>query len=153
MTLAPRWRPLWVLPALVVLNGLSPYLGLKTETSWAMYSNLRTELPSNHVFMPEWLKMAGYQEDLVEIVETSLPELQRYREERLLLNAVELRRISGAATADFTVTYKRNGTVQFLTSEGGVLSGADTIAPLGWTTATLLRFRPVDSAGPTKCRH
>jgi hypothetical protein len=36
-------RTLLVVPIAVFLNGVMPYLGLKTETSWAMFSNLRTE--------------------------------------------------------------------------------------------------------------
>ena len=67
--LAPSWLPLVVVPLLVVYNGLCPYLGLKTESSWAMYSNLRTEIRPNHIFMPTWLQVAGYQQDLIEIVE------------------------------------------------------------------------------------
>ena len=34
---------LWLMLPVVFLNGMSPYLGLKTETSFAMYSSLRTE--------------------------------------------------------------------------------------------------------------
>jgi hypothetical protein len=34
---------LWFLPLLVLLNGLNPYLGLRTQLSFSMFSNLRTE--------------------------------------------------------------------------------------------------------------
>jgi hypothetical protein len=40
-------------PLLVFLNGLCPYVGAKTETAFAMYSNLRTEGGStNHLLVP-----------------------------------------------------------------------------------------------------
>lgn len=153
VTLVPRWLPLWGVPLLVIYNGLCPYLGLKTETSWSMYSNLRTEIRPNHVFVPSWLKMAGYQDDLVEIVETSLPQLERYRQDGLLLTFVEFRRICSAASGDFSVTYKRSGLVRLLESARGVSNDPVATSSPGWLTNTLLLFRPVDSTGPMKCRH
>ena len=42
----------WLVVCLVVVNGLAPYIGLKTQTSFTMYSNLRTETANNHFFMP-----------------------------------------------------------------------------------------------------
>ena len=81
-TLRPRWAPLCVVPLVVVLNGLSPYVGLKTETSWAMYSNLRTEVHPNHFLVPASVKVFGYQDDLVEILATSLPAFAGVRGRR-----------------------------------------------------------------------
>ena len=152
-TLVPGSLPLSAIPLLVVYNGLCPYLGLKTETSWSMYSNLRTEIRANHVFVPGWLKMAGYQDDLVEIVETSLPQLERYRQDGLLLTFVEFRRICGVARGDFRVTYKRNGLLRVLESAGGVSNDPVATNAPGWLTNTFLIFRPVDSTGPMRCRH
>jgi hypothetical protein len=152
-TLSPRWLPLAGVPLLVVYNGVCPYLGLKTESSWAMYSNLRTEIRPNHVFIPAWLQVAGYQQDLVEIVETSLPQLQRYQREGLLLPFVEFRRISSAATADFTVTYERQGSVRHLHAAGGASNDPSVTTSAGWLTDMLLIFRPIDSVGPMQCRH
>lgn len=41
---------------LVLLNGLSPYMGIKYRVSFAMLSNLRVDRDRwNHFFMPEWL--------------------------------------------------------------------------------------------------
>ncbi|MEM8639491.1 MAG: hypothetical protein AAGG51_11860 [Cyanobacteria bacterium P01_G01_bin.54] len=47
---------------LFLINGLSPYLGIKVEFSFAMFSNLRHE-PWNHIFIPKsWrlLDLADY---------------------------------------------------------------------------------------------
>jgi hypothetical protein len=69
---------LLVVPFLIFVNGLSPYLGLKTETSFAMYSNLRTEGgATNHLFMPSRIQVFDYQRDLVEIVSSSDRTMQR----------------------------------------------------------------------------
>ena len=152
-TAVPRWPPLWAIPALVVYNGLCPYLGLKTETSWAMYSNLRTEIRPNHVFIPGWFKRAGYQDDLVEIVETTLPQLQRYQRDSLLLTFFEFRRICSGATGDFSVSYKRNGSARFLESARGVSSDPLVTTSSGWPANAVLLFRPVDATGPMRCRH
>ncbi|HEY0772153.1 MAG TPA: hypothetical protein VGD31_17650, partial [Sphingobacteriaceae bacterium] len=63
-----RWS-LLLIPAVVFLNGLSPYLGLKTENSYAMFSNLKTENGStNHFIMPASLQVFSYQKDVVDIV-------------------------------------------------------------------------------------
>jgi hypothetical protein len=152
-TLVPPWRPLWAVPLLVVFIGVSPYLGLKTETTWSMYSNLRTEAPSNHLLVPGSLKVAGYQDDLVEIVETSLPELTRYRDDNLAMTFFEFRRLSSRTTGDFRVVYERNGSVHVVESANGVSSDPLVTRPHRWLTERLLVFRPVEVTGPTRCRH
>ena len=56
-------------PLLVVLNGMCPYLGLKTDSSFAMFSNLRTEPGfANHLVMPHGPQPFGFQGDLVRLV-------------------------------------------------------------------------------------
>jgi hypothetical protein len=151
--LRPRWAPLWALPVVVVLNGVSPYVGLKTETSWAMYSNLRTETRPNHYVVPASAKLFGYQDDLVEIVETALPALRGYAKNDLRLTFFELRRICSAATEDFTATYRRQGELRTLTVAGGVANEAEACRPHPWILGKLLRFRPVDVGTHARCRH
>ena len=52
---------LLLVPALVLLNGLSPYLGLKTRTAWQMYSNLNLAAnSSNHYLIPYSLDIGGF---------------------------------------------------------------------------------------------
>ena len=135
--LRPRWAPLWVIPLVVVLNGLSPYVGLKTETSWAMYSNLRTEVHPNHFVVPASAKLFGYQDDLVEILATSLPALQEYVGGDVRLTFFEFRRICGAATNDFAVSYRRNGEVRTLDPatcrpHPGSSASSSAFAPSTW---------------------
>jgi len=70
----PTW--LWVVPIALFLNGMSPYLGFKTEYSYAMYSNLRTEGgKTNHLLWRRPLALFGYQSDLVRVQPGSDPEL------------------------------------------------------------------------------
>lgn len=65
-------RALMLMPALFFLNGASPYLGLKTETSLAMYSNLRTEGDrNNHLFLGTGFDLFGHQARVARIRSTS----------------------------------------------------------------------------------
>ncbi len=63
---------------LLVLNAASPYLGLKTESSFTMFSNLQTEAGDwNHAFVPEAVRVFGYQEELVTVTASNDPRLLR----------------------------------------------------------------------------
>lgn len=65
-----------LLLALFLLNGLSPYLGLKTTSSLSMFSNLRTEgNESNHLVLGARADVFELQRDLVRIVATDDPAL------------------------------------------------------------------------------
>lgn len=51
-SITPKISPYWVIVTLFILNGLSPYLGLKDSTSLAMWSNLNaTRDLGNHLFI------------------------------------------------------------------------------------------------------
>jgi hypothetical protein len=74
---ALRHPLLALVPVLVVLNGLSPYLGLHTTANWAMFSNLRTEGGrSNHLIVPADWQLFDYQRELVRVVRSSDRYLQ-----------------------------------------------------------------------------
>lgn len=66
---------LWVIPALALLNGLTPYLGLKTVANFSMFSNLRVEAgASNHFLVPaESLELTPWVRDPVDVLEVYLP--------------------------------------------------------------------------------
>ncbi len=63
-------NPVFVAGMLVLLvNSLSPYVGLKTESSFTMFSNLRTEAGRwNHLLIPEAVRIFPYQDHLVRII-------------------------------------------------------------------------------------
>jgi len=63
----PSWA-FALFPLLVFVNGLTPHVGLKTRSAFAMFSNLRTEgQQSNHLVLPSALQVFGYQHDMVRI--------------------------------------------------------------------------------------
>ena len=149
----PAFAPILVLPALMFLNGMSPYLGYKTETSFSMFSNLRTEGErSNHLFVPQSLKMAGFQDDLVRIVRSSDPYLRGLADQKLLLPYFELRRRASNSPPDFSVEYVRGGR-RVVATKNDPGAGGDLFTPYPWLLTKLLQFRPVDLEGPQKCRH
>ena len=138
-------------PLLLLLNGLSPYVGLKTEHSFSMFSNLQTEgLRSNHFFMPVHFRVAPYQDDLVYIVDTSVPHLQELVDEGHKLPYLELRRRIHRRKND-SITYVRNGVTKEVARIGDDL---ELSAPLSFWQKKFLRFRPVDTneAG-VRCSH
>ena len=69
------FRPVWwiracfmILPALVALNGLTPFLGFKTVANYTMFSNLRVEGGSTNHFLPvRALLITPEVDDLVDV--------------------------------------------------------------------------------------
>ena len=101
---------LLLLPALVLLNGLSPYLGLKTRTAWQMYSNLNIGGDySNHYLIPHSLDLGGFMADAVRLTATTDPTLEgQYVRTGRLLTWFELRRYV-AQHPDIQLAYTRTG--------------------------------------------
>ena len=64
--------PLIFIPVLFVLVGMSPYFGLRSAGTFAMFSNLETEGNySNHLFMPQDLQIFDYQKQVCVIQTTA----------------------------------------------------------------------------------
>lgn len=90
---APRpsrvfWRGLRPVVSVVVflsvLNGLSPYLELKTNFGWNMYSNLRTEAgETNHFVIPGTLALRDAHRSVVTITATNDEDMQAYVDDNL----------------------------------------------------------------------
>ena len=136
--------------ALFILNGLCPYLGLKTETSFAMYSNLRTEgNHTNHLFIPVGLQLFDCQKDLVEITACSVPKIQKLADERLLIPYLELRRRL-APHPDASVTYRRDGREYKVAR---VADRRDLLPEMSLLMQRLMPFREVDMSERQQCRH
>lgn len=148
----PGW--LWMLLIPVAFNGMNQYLGFKTETCFTMYSNLRTEGGvNNHFFMPAW-KLAGYQNDLVEVLSTDHPDLKKYVDEDFYLTYFEFRRIVSNSQEDFSVSYRRgsNEILKFKLA-GGEPSDRELARRHPLMFAKLLLFRPVPKSDESPCQH
>jgi hypothetical protein len=78
----------------VILNGISPYLGLKTRSAWQMYSNLNIAADdSNHLLIKQSLDLGGYLADNVQIHSSENEELiKSYIRQDLRITRFELTR-------------------------------------------------------------
>jgi hypothetical protein len=136
--------------AAVVANGLLPYVGLKTRSSFDMYSNLAVEGEgSNHLLVPDFLDRFSYQEDLVTVLASSDSILQeQHADAGFLMTFFEFRSHT-AAHPDLSVTYLRDGQRRTVrrAAEDPELS-----APHPWPLRKLLWFRPVDSGDRARCQ-
>jgi hypothetical protein len=112
------YRPIpaifWVIPALLVFDGVNPYLGLKTDTAFAMYSNLRSEGgATNHLIWRHPWALGNYQEDLVQIVYSTDPPLKLTAQRGWPIPFFDLRRhisyLARAGQKNVAITYIRNG--------------------------------------------
>ncbi len=147
LRLAPRW--LAVVPAIVVLNGLTPYLELKTGYGWNMYSNLRTvDGDSNHFLITRSLPILDVQEDLVTILSSSDRHLQIYADLGWDLPYLQFRAyLSRHPGSD--VRYRRRGAVHDLAHAS---DDPALVADVPAWQEKLLAFRAVDQADPPRCQ-
>lgn len=95
---------------ILVINGLGPYFGLKTQTSFSMFSNLQTENGvTNHLIMPSGIQLTHWQYDFVEIIDSSDRDLRAARDRDHYVVFLELRRKRTVGGPYFWVTFRRNG--------------------------------------------
>lgn len=156
---------LWIGLAIVVANSVSPYIGFKTNTSIAMYSNMRTEgNVNNHLFMPA-IPIFGFQNDLVEVIDSNNDEilelkthLARYgyvgQEFPVYQAYFELRRAVGNIDDEnLEITYTRNGELRTFKrgAEDNVDTNLDQPAPL--ILRKVAYFRPVFKGETSYCLH
>lgn len=143
----------WLVPLLVFCNGLCPYVGLKTEKSFAMFSNLRTEGGiSNHLLIRKPLYLTNWQLDLVDIKATDLKALQVFVDNRQLITYFELRRIASEARTNFFVQFVRNSQLQTARVANGQSNLPGLTTPYPWLEAKFVYFRPIDK-GSCLCKH
>jgi hypothetical protein len=102
-------HPVWlVAPLLVVANGVSPYIGLKTQSVWTMYSNLQTEDDRwNHLLVPEAVRLFDYQDRTVRVVASDVPALAEVARDDRRLAWVAFRETASQHPAG-TVVYERD---------------------------------------------
>lgn len=104
----PRPVLLMVLPIALFINGLSPYIGLKTHHAYAMFSNLRTENRfTNHLFMPATVRVGNYQDDLIFVIESNFDWIP-VSEPDVRETRFEIRRRLHYAPKDMRIVYTVN---------------------------------------------
>jgi len=147
----PNWS-FWIFPIIVFLNGLSPYIGLKTDNSYSMFSNLRTEGGiSNHYIVPVKAQIFNFQKDLVEIVSSSDKNLQKEADSNNLLVFFNFKDYIAMKRPE-RVEYIRKGV-----SKTFILNNPSTHEDLLQRNNVLLRkifnFRAINKYEPQPCNH
>ncbi|MFN3196904.1 MAG: hypothetical protein ACE366_00610 [Bradymonadia bacterium] len=146
---SPRWAWAWGVwvPLLFVLNGMSPYLGFKTESSIAMFSNLHTEGGvTNHLIVTHPIDAFGYLGDLFTVTGADNPRIaRRYAQKEI--TRYELDRLRAQGVQLTAVPSSRRSS-----PEGPALS-TNTFSETPWLARKFLVFKPVDWARPKICSH
>ena len=150
------WRTypfLIAFPLLLLINGFGPYIGLRTQTSFSMFSNLQTENGrTNHLIVPAGIQITNWQYDLVEIIDSSDRELISSRDNGLLVVHLDLRRVRTTAVSNFWVKFRRNGNIE--TFDMARSETYETLPTLDFLAQRYFYFRPVEQ-DPMKvrCKH
>lgn len=132
--------------AVLALNALSPYLGLKTQTSLNMFSNLRTEEGRwNHLIVPSEVRIFELQDELVEITASNDPVLARNAERDQRVVRYELERYLRRHPASFATYVPASGGPPRLAVGGGEGSLGEQLA------GKIARFRPIPAPGASSC--
>jgi hypothetical protein len=143
-------KSLLLFPVLLVVNGFLPYLGAKTETSFAMYSNLRTEGgQTNHWLMPASLQIWDYQRDLVKIHRTSVGRIQRLANRGFQWTYFEFKWLM-RDYPNASVVFEHNGVVRQVRR---VRDDPELMAPDNRLMRKMLKFRPVADWNRPSCIH
>jgi hypothetical protein len=133
---------------LFLVNGMSPYLGFKTESSIAMFSNLRTEGGStNHLLFARLPYLFSYQDRLVTIHSSDAAALQAYIGPNRQMIEYELHRFLANAP-DTRVRFSIDGQ-----NFDHVDPADNRYLATNWLLRKFLIFKPVDWTEPKPCTH
>jgi hypothetical protein len=147
-SLRPHHALFLLVPLLVIGNGLTPYLEVKTGYGWNMYSNLRTvDGDSNHLIIRRTFPVTSEQSDLVRIVDTDDPALLGYELRGYALTWGQLRWYL-ADHPDVRITYRRGNELVALHRAS---DRPELVEPGPEWREKLLLFRPVDLSSPERC--
>jgi hypothetical protein len=142
-----HYAALYLLPLFVFINGLTPYIGLKTEVAFAMYSNLRTEgNKTNHLFIPTSWQLWDYQQDLVRIIDSDATSLKQYNENNYLLPYPLFQTEVSKSAASFVTFEYQDNVINLKLPSDSIPSHSNWIYKI-------LHFRPVDAQRNVRCTH
>lgn len=145
-------------PIMLLLLGMTPYLGLRTTGNFSMFSNVRVEGPtSNHILLGDNpIKIWGYQEDRVRIIDIDEQAAKiGHHYDPLGGNSIPVVEFRKMVTM-----WKESGNEIAMTYEyqSGPVTTQDIANDANWDSAGRnwetfwLDFRPVQESGPNMCR-
>ena len=133
---------------IAILNGLTAYTEVKTAYSFNMYANLETSRgQSNHFLIRSTLPIRSGYDGPVEIIQSSDPGLEVYRDEGYLIAYPQLRRYL-SLRPDTSLTYRRFDEVRSLPA---VSSSPELVNPGPWWWR-FFPLRAIDTRNPPRCQ-
>lgn len=137
-----------VVVALVFVNGLTPYLEIKTAFSYNMYANLVTAQGwSNHLIVRATLPLRDGYDDPVQIVASNDQRLRAYAREGWLIAWPSFRSFL-AENPNVAVIYRRREETIALRQAA---DDPDLVAPVPWWWR-YLPLRAIDTRDPPRCQ-
>jgi len=144
-------QPWWVyaIPAVLFVSCMSPYVGLKTESSIAMFSNLHTEGGvSNHLLFAKPPYLFDYQSRVVRVLDSSDPVVRASATNPaygLVEHDVALRLLGNPG---MWISYEEDGQKYLRVTEATFTGHRPS-----WIELKLLDFKPIDWKRPKVCTH
>ncbi|MGB0370278.1 MAG: hypothetical protein ACPGN3_02945 [Opitutales bacterium] len=134
----------------IIALGMFPYLGIQTQGSFTMFSNLRVlGEQSNHLFISSsWRVMNP---ELIQIVNTNHSELEKYPGSLLRITDHELRRVIGEDERDFFLICEYKGEMLWLQRSEGIATAHPLTEPLPRISGHFLRYKDVSVAAHNTC--
>jgi hypothetical protein len=146
--LRPHHAVFALVPLLVVANGLTPYLELKTGYGWNMYANLRTvDGESNHLLVRRTFPLTSEQAEPVEIIDSNSAGLAVYAANGYAVTWRQLRTYL-AAHPEVSITYRRSGTTVALRH---AWERPELVAPVPAWREKVQLFRAIDRHEVERC--
>jgi len=138
--------PYFIFPLILILNGFSPYLGLKTHQSFGMFSGLMTHGKSNnHLFMPN-INIVKTQTDIVipcKNYHTNFAKQLRWRkDEKLVFYELQKRvtELKQLGVGGIELCYWTNG--RLIKTQNAELDSS-LIIPISWVDKKFRIYREI----------
>ena len=140
---------LFLIPIAFFLNGMSPYLGLKTESALSMYSNLYVEgRTTNHFLHGVFPGFWDYSDEVITVIDSNN---QKLREGKSFIRYDFDRRLSNLKNVEVTVQSNLKSKPQRIsTSDSNWKNSYDET---NWLMKKYLIFKPINYTRPKICDH
>jgi hypothetical protein len=145
-----------LLPIWFLLHCMSPYIGLGTGGTMAMFSGLRTEGGiSNHYIITKPIPLFSYQDKVVYIEEASNPSLQAAAADKQGIVMFDFQRHITQRENLMLPVRLRVGDVSYSITDPESFSefANEHFTEQSWLERKYMSFRLVDSPTPDRCRH
>ncbi len=154
--LKSQWLPLNLIPIWFFVHCMSPYIGLGTGGTIAMFSGLRTEGGiSNHYVIRRPIPLFPYQDTVIHIEAASNPSLQAAAEDKQAMVMFDFQRhFMHRETLALPLRVRVGGSTYTIEDPDAFVKFANEhFRQQSWLERKYMSFRLVDEPRPNRCRH